>query len=160
MSDGPQISTVPGEARPYQGLRAGLVTRVGANVLDLLVVVVVLVAAYGAWAAVLLLVDGSAFRFPTPTFAAFYVAGVVVFIAYLTASWATTGRTYGAHILGLRIVGRDGRRIGPLLSLARSVLCVVFPIGLVWCAVSRENRSLQDVILRTSVIYDWTIRVR
>ena len=29
-----------------------------------------------------------------------------------------------------------------------------FLIGLLWVAVSRENRSLQEVVLRTSVIYD------
>lgn len=160
MSDGTQISTVPGEARAYQGLPAGLVTRVGANVVDLFVLAVVLVIAYGGWAAVLLLVDGRGFRFPTPTFATVYVVGAVVFTVYLAASWAATGRTYGAHVMGLRIVGRDGRRIGALLALARSVLCVVFPIGLLWCAVSREHRSLQDLIVRTSVIYDWAIRGR
>jgi hypothetical protein len=31
----------------------------------------------------------------------------------------------------------------------------VFPIGLLWTAVSRENRSLADLLLRTSVVYDW-----
>ena len=39
------------------------------------------------------------------------------------------------------------------------VLCVVFPIGLLWCVVSEENRSVQDLLLRTSVIYDWSVRV-
>jgi hypothetical protein len=32
-----------------------------------------------------------------------------------------------------------------------------FPIGLLWVAVSRENRSAQDLALRTSVIYDWQL---
>jgi hypothetical protein len=31
----------------------------------------------------------------------------------------------------------------------------VFPIGLLWCAVSTSRRSLQDIVVRTSVIYDW-----
>jgi hypothetical protein len=34
------------------------------------------------------------------------------------------------------------------------VLCTLFPIGLVWVLVSGENRSVQDVLLRTSVVYD------
>ena len=37
----------------------------------------------------------------------------------------------------------------------RAALCVVFPIGLAWVVVSRQNRSLQDTVLRTSVVYDW-----
>lgn len=160
MSDRTQISTVPGEARRYQGLPAGLVTRVGANVIDLLVLAVALVVIYGGWAAVRLLIRGSEFRFPTPTFATVYVVGSVVFTVYLAASWAATGRTYGAQVMGLRVVDRDGHRIGGFRALARSVLCVSFPIGLLWCAVNREKRSLQDLIVRTSVIYDWAIRGR
>ncbi len=39
--------------------------------------------------------------------------------------------------------------------MLRAGFCVVFPIGLFWCAVSRENRSVQDVVLRSSVIHDW-----
>jgi hypothetical protein len=33
------------------------------------------------------------------------------------------------------------------------VLCTLFPIGLLWVLVSRENRSVQDLMLRTSVVY-------
>jgi hypothetical protein len=37
------------------------------------------------------------------------------------------------------------------------VLCVLFPILLFWVVLSRENRSVQDVLLRTSVVYDWSV---
>jgi hypothetical protein len=33
-------------------------------------------------------------------------------------------------------------------------------IGLGWAALSRQNRSVQDIVLRTSVIYDWENRPR
>jgi hypothetical protein len=36
---------------------------------------------------------------------------------------------------------------------------VTFPIGILWVAMSHENRSVQDVVLRTSVIYDWETQV-
>lgn len=36
-----------------------------------------------------------------------------------------------------------------------ALACALFPIGLLRVAVSQENRSLQDVVLRTSVIYGW-----
>jgi hypothetical protein len=35
---------------------------------------------------------------------------------------------------------------------------VAFPIGLAWAIISRRNRSVQDVVLRTIVIYDWSVR--
>ena len=33
-----------------------------------------------------------------------------------------------------------------------------FPIGLFWCVVSPERRSVQDVVLWTRVVYDWMPR--
>ena len=40
----------------------------------------------------------------------------------------------------------------------RSAFCVFFPIGLFWCVISPERRSVQDVVLWTSVVYDWMPR--
>jgi uncharacterized RDD family membrane protein YckC len=86
------------------------------------------------------------------------VIGAVVLGLYLTAAWATTGRTYGNHVLGLRVVDTRGQKLSLVLSLLRASFCVALPIGLLWCAVNSSNRSVQDVVLRTSVIYDWLER--
>ena len=69
-----------------------------------------------------------------------------------------SGRTYGNHVMGLRVVNREGRRLHPLGAFVRAALYVIFPIGLLWVMVSGQNRSLQDLIVRTSVIYDWDVR--
>jgi uncharacterized RDD family membrane protein YckC len=82
------------------------------------------------------------------------IGGWVQFL-YFTASWATTGRTVGNHVLGLRVVNFRGARMRWVGAALRAGFCVLFPIGLFWTAVSRQNRSTQDVVLRTSVIYDW-----
>jgi hypothetical protein len=37
----------------------------------------------------------------------------------------------------------------------RAAFCVAFAVGVFWVLVSSSNRSVQDVVLRTSVIYDW-----
>ena len=70
-------------------------------------------------------------------------------------AWATTGRSYGGRLLGLRVVDSHGRRIRPLVALARALLCVFVPVVLFWVIISRENRSAADILLRTSVVYDW-----
>jgi uncharacterized RDD family membrane protein YckC len=57
--------------------------------------------------------------------------------------------------MGLRVVGRHGHRLRVLVALARAAFCVVFPVGLLWCAINPGSRSVQDIILRTSVVYDW-----
>ena len=39
--------------------------------------------------------------------------------------------------------------------MARALLCVFLPVVLLWVVVSPENRSGADVLLRSSVVYDW-----
>jgi hypothetical protein len=42
--------------------------------------------------------------------------------------------------------------------LVRAVFCVAFPPLLFWAIVNR--RSVQDLVLRTAVIYDWAEQPR
>ena len=116
---------------------------------------VLLTGTYLGIVAVQFLLSPHTFSFPDLA-AVFALAGFLgMLTVYLTASWATTGRTYGDHVMGLRVVNFRGRRLRWWGAFVRAVACAFFPIGLLWVAVSRENRSLQDVVLRTSVVYDW-----
>lgn len=151
------VSPVPREARPYQGLRAGLVTRTAVAAIDSAVVAVVLLMGYVVRAALAFMLDPLKFRFPDPAVLLSLAWAFIVVVVYLTASWAINGRTYGCHVMGVRVVGRGGRRLRPSVAFVRAVFCAVFSIGLLWCAGSR-HRSLQDVLLRTSVVYDWQPR--
>jgi uncharacterized membrane protein YeaQ/YmgE (transglycosylase-associated protein family) len=147
-------SVVPVQARGVQGRRAGIVSRAIADIVDCAVVAGVLAAGYVGVVVARFLWRSWAFTLPTPSFLLMLVLGAVTAVIYLTAAWATTGRSYGKHLMGLRVIGPFGRlRFGG--AFLRAVLCVVLPIGIVWVAVSRHNRSLQDVVLRTSVVYDW-----
>jgi hypothetical protein len=147
-------SIVPAHALPLQGRRAGIVTRVLADTVDAAVVAGFLTLGYVGVAAIRFLWRSWAFTWPTPSFLLVLVLGGITAVLYLTATWGTTGRSYGKHLLGLRVLGPFGRlRLGG--AFVRAVLCVVFPIGVGWVIVSRRNRSLQDVVLRTSVVYDW-----
>jgi uncharacterized RDD family membrane protein YckC len=157
---GSAIRTIPAEARPYQGRRAGIASRTLAAVIDLIVVLLILGAMYVAWTAFRFLIEGRDFRFPTVRFEWAYVLGAVLLVLYLTESWSATGRSYGARVLGLRIVDRRGRVPRPRTALLRAIACAIFPLGLFWAAVDRENRSAQDLLFRTSVIYDWEVRGR
>jgi uncharacterized RDD family membrane protein YckC len=158
MREGEGVSPVPREARPYQGNRAGVVTRVVANVVDAAVVVALVVAGYAAVNGLVFMVDPRGFQFVEVGALLSVSSGLVTYVLYATAAWSTVGRTYGCHVMGLRVVGRRGRRLHLLTAFVRAVLCVVFPIGLLWCAVSRTQRSVQDLVLRTAVIYDWIPR--
>jgi uncharacterized RDD family membrane protein YckC len=150
------LSTVPIAARQYQGRRAGIVTRMVANGIDLVVIVLILGLIYGIYAGVLFLLHPRSFTLPSGLGWSMPVIGFVVVVPYLTISWLTTGRTYGDALLGLRVVNSDGRRLNYVVAVLRAVAYVIFPIGVFWVAVSSANRSVQDILLRTSVVYDWT----
>ena len=156
MSDSPLVNPVPVQARSFQGHRAGVVSRTVAATIDFVVIVAVVVATYIGWAAAIFLWNPVKFSFPSPPFLLYLLYYGLLLFGYLTIAWATTGRTVGDNIMGLRVVNVFGRRVHVAGALLRSAFCTLFPLGLFWCAVSRENRSVQDVVLRTSVIYDWT----
>jgi uncharacterized RDD family membrane protein YckC len=149
------VSPVPREARDYQGHPAGLVTRVTAAVLDGAVVVLTLVVGYAVLAALLFMVNPRSFSLPDSGWLLSLSVGLLVLVVYLSAAWWISGRSYGCLVMGLRVVGHHGDNPRLLEALARALLCVAFPIGLLWTLVSRDNRSLQDLVLRTSVVYDW-----
>jgi hypothetical protein len=135
------------------GSRAGLVTRSLANVADLVVVVMVLIGGYLAVAATRFLVSPSTFRFPAVSPATMLIVGLCVQALYFAVTWAVVGATYGDRLLSLHVGDDRGARLGWTRSAVRAVLCTIFPIGLLWVLVSRENRSVQDVVLSTSVTY-------
>ena len=154
----PHVDPVPVEARRFQGQRAGVVTRTAANAVDFAVAVAVVAAGYLSWCALLFVVDAEGFSLPKPSFLLLLACFEFVMFAYFTGAWATTGRTYGDHLMGLRVVNYRGERMRWSGAAVRAVFCLAFPIGLYWAVVSTTNRSLQDTVLRTSVIYDWTTR--
>ena len=152
------VSPVPREARGYQGETAGVVTRVVGSSLDAGVVALVLLLGWVGFNGFRFLLDPRGFEFSGHTFLLTFTAACVVLVTYLTGAWATTGRTWGSHVMGLRVVDRKGRRLRPGVALLRGLFCTFFPIGLLWCAVNPSRRSVQDIVLRTAVVYDWVPR--
>jgi uncharacterized RDD family membrane protein YckC len=150
-------AAIPQFARPYQGQPAGLISRLLASIVDFVIVVVLLVAMYAGWATLKFVIRPAKFQFPEPSVTLIVVAGYSVLTLYLALGWMMTGRTYGDHLMGLRVLDRAGRMLHLPRALLRAVLCAVFPIGLVWTAVSTRSHSVQDILARTSVTYDWHI---
>lgn len=151
----PGVSPVPREARSFQGRTAGLVTRTVAALVDGVVVLLGLLVAYAAVAGVLFVLSPRSFELPAGGLILSLAAAAVVTVLYLGLSWWLNGRTYGDRLMGLHVVDRRARDLRLGAALLRALFCVVFPIGLLWVAVSSENRSVQDLVMRTSVVYDW-----
>jgi uncharacterized RDD family membrane protein YckC len=153
-----RVDPIPSEVRVFQGRRAGLVTRAVASVIDAAVVATLLAGAYLAVCALLFLARPARFDFPTPAFWFDVAVGYVVTTVYLGMTWHSGGRTYGCHVMGLRVTDHEGGLLSLVTAYLRALFCVVFPLGLAWVAVSRWNSSLQDLVLHTSVLYDWDVR--
>lgn len=147
---------LPDAARAFQGERAGFPTRLTACIIDLALVAAVM---FGIWLAISLLqlIFTPGVDVDPPTVAQLVIWGYFLALVYWTGAWATTGRSLGAWVMGVRVVNRKGNKLSWPLSLARAAFCVSFPFGLLWAIFSKRNRSLQDIALRTIVIYDWFV---
>jgi uncharacterized RDD family membrane protein YckC len=143
------------EARALQGHRAGFASRVVADAIDLGVAWLLGLAALLAAGVVRYLLTGPPLRLPVLPNWLDAGAGGAVAVAYLSLSWAATGRSVGKQIAGLRVVDRAGRRLSLWRSFCRAVLYVLFPAGLLWVLASRRNASVQDLVVGTAVVYDW-----
>ncbi len=150
-----ELSVIPREARPFQGQHAGVVSRILAATVDTLLVAVTLLVAYLAVAGLRLVLDPREARLPDPRLVVVLAIGGIVYCCYLTACWAWNGRTCGDLLMGLRVVMAAGGPVGWLRAAARAVAYLGLPLGLLWVAVDPAGRSLQDLVLRTVVIYDW-----
>lgn len=138
--------------------RAGVVTRLLAAAIDLCIVLLLTGGLFLGVAGVAFLWSPRSFTWPAESPLPATATGTLLAIGYLTLGWATTGRSYGGSLLGLRVLAAGGpppATLGWSRAAARAVLCVLFPIGLLWAAVSRNRRSVQDAVVRSVVVYDW-----
>ena len=142
-----------------QGRRAGVASRFLADGIDLIVIIASVAGVYLAFAGFKFLVRPRAFTWPEPSALNLGTLAWIMLIAYLTIGWAVTGRTFGKTVLGLRVVEADGSPLRLWRAFVRALLCAAFPIGLFWSAVSHRNASVQDLIVRTTVVYDWEPRL-
>ena len=144
------------EARALQGHRAGFASRVVADVVDLGVAWLLGLLALLIAGVVRYLLTGPPLRLPVLPNWLDASVGAAIAVGYLTFNWSATGRSVGKQLAGLRVVDRAGRRLTVWRSVTRAVLYVLFPAGLLWILASRRNASLQDLVVGTVVLYDWT----
>jgi len=154
----PELSPVPKEVRAYQGETAGVVTRMVANVIDALVVAAMATACYIGLVSVKFLLNPRDFTWPDGHLLAGLTFTLSLSVVYLWLSWWLLGRSYGKHVMGIRVAGRRGHKLGLVRALGRAAFCVFFPIGFFWCVISPRRHSIQDIAIYSSVVYDWMPR--
>jgi uncharacterized RDD family membrane protein YckC len=151
----------PGRTVGRQGHYAGVVSRFGAFVLDILII----------WGAYTLGVAGLSLASQLLTGHSFnldghQVAGAVVLVAwgfaYFAYQWSLNGKTLGFHILGVQVVQASGAPVRPCQAVVRTLVLPLslpfFFVGFFLIIVQRERRALHDLIAGTAVVYDWDAR--
>ena len=151
------IAAVP-DTREVQGQPAGIVSRGFAAVIDLGVTLGATLLAHLGYSAIAFVTRPRTFQWPNPGTLALGAVWWATLVIYLTFTWSASGRSLGDQVMGLRVVVVGEGRLRGGRALLRALICAVFPIGLLWCAVDRRRRALQDLIMRTRVVYDWIPR--
>ena len=149
----PTSAAVP-EMASQPTTHAGVVTRVLAACVDLAAVALLTVLLDLATAGVRFAWSPVTFRWPQPAAGVAALVLLAVAVVYLAVAWAMTGRTYGARLLGLRVLSSRHMLLGWTRSVLRALTCVLLPVGLLWSGVSANRRSLQDIVFRSVVVYD------
>jgi uncharacterized RDD family membrane protein YckC len=140
-----------------QGRRAGFVSRAIAFVIDAVIVIGgVPVIMYGI-AAVQGLLEFEPPNYPPDIPDA--VSGVISALWtfwYFVGLWFATGRTIGAVVMGLRVVGRKHERVGLVRATVRwwIMFMTLFLVGEIWLILSKSRLAIHDRVAGTQVIYD------
>ncbi len=148
--------SAPPVARGMQGQRAGIVSRFLADAIDLLVIVVAVVGVYFAVSVARFLLHPRQVQLarglrPVPQHARLdpphrLPDDRVGRAPGARGARACSGCAWSPH----KDVGLPLWR-----AFVRAILCALFPIGLFWSAISSRNESVQDLLVRTTVVYDW-----
>jgi uncharacterized RDD family membrane protein YckC len=150
------------EEHVLQGLTAGFVTRLLAYVIDMIVVAAIVVL--GGWIAAL--VDDTIARVGLTVrieLAAIYIFLIPFIIGlYYVVFWSLTGRTIGKWLMGLKVVGANGRPPTIGRSLIRVIgyglSAILFWAGYLWVIIDDERQAWHDHMARTWVVYDYERR--
>lgn len=142
-------------ARELQGQRAGIASRALAFAADIGIAFVIYVAIVAGLNLLWDFLFSDKISIPAPPgwFSALMIFWVLVL--YLALGWGSTGRTIGKQLLGLRVVRADAEPLKPRQAFVRAFLCAAFYPGLLLALFDRRNRSIQDVVCRSVVVYDW-----
>jgi uncharacterized RDD family membrane protein YckC len=152
------VAIAPPEPLPAPLRRAGFVSRATADGIDFVVVGLIFALILLGIALTKYLLGNGPFVLPRPALGISSTAQYLLLVAYLAWGWASTGRTPGKALLGLRVITARGERLSPSRAIARAALCALFPIFLAWVLVSRKNAGIHDLLLGTAVVYDWMPR--
>ena len=144
-----------------QGQYAGIVTRVGAFGVDVLVAA----SLFALGGAVVEFVCSSVLGKTVSLSDAPVVSGAAMaswLLLYFSYPIAVSGRTLGMALIGLQVVTKAGGDVQARRALLRTVFIpvslILLGIGILTILFRRDRRGLHDLIAGTAVVYSWNAR--
>ncbi|HEV7757575.1 MAG TPA: RDD family protein [Acidimicrobiales bacterium] len=160
MSAGPVAVVAVVEPEPEPAVApvayAGAVSRLAAYVVDLAAMSALLTAGSAVVVYLVAVVTGHQLELSSDRDLA--GAGLALWwVVYFAGSWATTGRTPGMALFGLRVVRPDGTRASATAALVRAVTfplsLLLFGLGFLGILFHAQRRALHDLLAGTAVVY-------
>jgi uncharacterized RDD family membrane protein YckC len=144
-----------------QGHYAGVVSRLGAFVIDLAAAATLFALGAGVVEYIVSALIGHEAKLSHAPIISM-IALVAWWVLYCAYPLAVAGRTFGMAALGLRVVGVDGsdHDVGRavLRVLVFPLSFVLFGLGFLLILLRKDRRALHDLIGRAAVVYAWDAR--
>jgi pSer/pThr/pTyr-binding forkhead associated (FHA) protein/uncharacterized RDD family membrane protein YckC len=151
------LQEVPAAPAADSGQPAGFVIRLGAYLIDSVILFVAVFAVMLPFT-ILSMMIGSKIGFVGVLLSLIgWLLGMAIGLGYLLVPWALVGRSPGKKFLGLKIVAEDGAEsLGFLKAALRMVgymlSGMVFCAGFIMVAFTKDNKGLHDLIAGTRVV--------
>jgi len=158
------------------GQYAGLVTRLVAFVLDLIILSATIVFIDWMIGAVMFNLQFENIIERVASFAPHWgdmvgflfspiMVGLVSFlfvVIYHVFFWTITGQTIGKAIMGIKVVQLNGRKMSVLRSIVRYFgyypAGLAFGLGFLWILIDDRRAGWHDLLAKTCVVYAWDAR--
>jgi uncharacterized RDD family membrane protein YckC len=145
-----------------QGDYSGVVSRLAALGLDAVLSYFLFTLALAAINFSVSIVVGHSVHYSRSGSVVVAAISVVWEFLYFAYCWATTGKTPGMVVLGIRVVRADGAHAEPWRAVVRTL---ILPISIVFFFVSlplvllqRAHQAPHDLVAGTAVVYAWDAR--
>ncbi len=144
-----------------QGHYAGVATRLGAFLIDLVLSVVMFSLGIAAVSFLVRLFSGTQISITRGS--VWWTVPLFIWaFLYFWYCWTLVGKTPGMALFGLRVVRGDGSPVGSARAAVRTFFFLFswafFLLGFLGIVFGKRRRALHDVIANTAVVYDFDAR--
>lgn len=146
-----------------QGDYSGAVSRLAAFLLDLVISSFLFTVGLAAFNFAVSIVTGHyGVHFSRSTSVVVAAISVGWLFLYFAYCWATTGKTPGMVVLGIRVVRADGAHAEPWRAVVRTLILPIsvalFFVSIPLILLQRAHQAPHDLVAGTAVVYAWDAR--